>query len=169
MSDPSSETADVWIDIEAGPDDVWRALTTEDGLAPWMGEGASIELHPGGAVVLPDPVGGATRRGRVDRIDDGRRLELTWWPALRPADRSTVSITVTPNRAPDGGPASTRVRVVERLEPDRPAMAMARAEARSSAADRSPDGPRRGGTRLPIGLWSWRLAVLSVCGCPSRV
>jgi uncharacterized protein YndB with AHSA1/START domain len=161
MSDPRTETADVWIDIDAAPDDIWRALTTEGGLAAWMGEGASIEPHPGGAVILPDPVGGATRRGRVDRVEDGRRLDLTWWPALRPADRSTVSITVTPGESADGSPGPTRVRVVERSEVGRTASAMASVSAGSV--------PRRGGARLPVGLWAWRLAVLSVCGCPSRV
>lgn len=163
MTDPRSETADIWIDIDGTPDDVWRALTTEGGLAPWMGEGASIEPRPGGAVILPDPVGGATRRGRVDRVEDGQRLELTWWPALRPADRSTVSITVTPGESPDGTPGPTRVRVVERLEAGRTVMSSGTASASAGS------GSHRGGARLPVGLWAWRLAVLSVCGCPSRV
>jgi len=35
--------ADVFLDIEAEPDRVWRALTTEGGLAPWMGDGATVD------------------------------------------------------------------------------------------------------------------------------
>ena len=117
-----------------------------------MGEGASIELEPGGRVILPDPVGGATRRGRVDRVDHGCRLDLTWWPALRPAQQTTVTITVAPV---DEG---TRVRVVERA----PAPT-------GTTTDAGGEAEARGGARLPIGLWAWRLAVLSVAGCLSRV
>jgi uncharacterized protein YndB with AHSA1/START domain len=140
MDEGVEAVADVFIDIGVPPDRVWQALTTEDGLAPWMGEGASIDLRPGGVAVLPDPVGGSTRRGRVDHIDEGRRLELTWWPALRPADRTRVTITVTPTEQ------GSRVRVVERAAPRRPATA-ARA----------------------VGSWSWRLAVLALCCSASRV
>ena len=76
----------------------------------------------------------------MERIDDGQRLDFTWWPALRPADRSSVSITVAPTES------GCRVRVTER-----------RVEARASA------------NRLPVGLWAWRLAVLSLAGCLSRI
>lgn len=161
---------DLFVDLDAEPEAAWSALTTTDGLAPWMGEGSSIDVRPGGLVALPDPVGGATRRGKVDRIDDGQRLDFTWWPALRPADRTEVSITLEPIT---GG---TRVRVVER----RPVAARASGTASSIASASTPPAtsgacsdtnpPARGGTaRLPIGLWSWRLAVLAVATCLSPV
>ncbi len=158
---------DVFVDLDAEPEAAWSAITTAEGLAPWMGTGSSIDVRPGGLVALPDPVGGATRRGKVDRIDDGRRLDFTWWPALRPADRTEVSITLEPIT---GG---TRVRVVER----RPVLARTAATATAPTVA-APSGtrpgnaaaPPRGGTaRLPIGLWSWRLAVLTVATCLSPV
>ena len=105
--DDGTDRAETSLDIAASPERVWVALTTPDGLAPWMGDGAAIDLRPGGTAILPDPVGGSTRRGRVDRIDPGQRLDLTWWPALRPADRTTVSITVTPIDTGTRGPAAS--------------------------------------------------------------
>jgi uncharacterized protein YndB with AHSA1/START domain len=141
--DTAAVEADVFLDIEAEPDQVWEALTTEGGLAPWMGEGATVDPTPGGLVALPDPVGGATRRGRVERVEranDGSRLDFTWWPALRPAERTSVSITVAPTEQ------GCRVRVIER-----------------------PIAARATASRLPVGLWSWRLAVLSLSSCLSRI
>lgn len=144
--DPAPAEADVFLDIDAGADQVWEALTTDGGLAPWMGEGATVDPRPGGLVALPDPVGGVTRRGRVERIeraeraDGGSRLDFTWWPALRPAEQTSVSITVAPT---DRG---CRVRVIER-----------------------PVAARAGANRLPFGLWSWRLAVLSLASSLSRI
>ena len=160
--DDRDRAAVVDLDIDASPEAVWRALTTEQGLAPWMGEGARLVAEPGGAVVLPDPVGGETRRGRVDRIEADHRLDFTWWPALRPAERTTVTITVVPT-----GPGS-RVRVVERP----PARLVASAAAVQGGVETTaPTGPpaRKGTNRLPIGLWAWRLAVLSVATSLSRV
>ena len=138
-TDPATG-ADVHLDIDADPERVWRALTTDDGLAPWMGDGATVDPRPGGLVAMPDPVGGSTRRGRVERIEEGRRLDFTWWPALRPAERTAVSITVAPNGS------GCRVRVTER-----------------------PLAQRAGTGRLPVGLWSWRLAMLALGSCLSRV
>lgn len=132
--------ADVFLDIDADPDQIWDALTTEGGLAPWMGDGATVDPRPGGLVALPDPVGGVTRRGRVERVDDGRRLDFTWWPALRPAERTSVSVTVSPTEQ------GCRVRVIER-----------------------PAAARASTNRLPVGLWSWRLALLTLSSCVSRI
>ncbi len=157
---------DLFVETDADADRVWRALTTEHGLAPWMGEGASVEACPGGAVVLPDPVGGVTRRGRVERVDEGRRLDFTWWPALRPAERTTVSITVEPL----DGRSGSKVRVVERRPmPTTASAASTTAVAATSVAATAGPSPRAGTGRLAVGLWSWRLAVLSVGVCLSRL
>lgn len=131
---------EVFLDLDASPDRVWRALTTDGGLAPWMGEGATVDPRPGGLVALPDPAGGATRRGRVERVDEGKRLDFDWWPALRPAEQTSVSITVSPTGS------GCRVRVNERPR-----------VAKASTGHRA------------IGLWSWRLALLSFASCMSRI
>ncbi len=169
------QEADVFLDIEADPDRVWRALTTDGGLAPWMGEGATVDPRPGGLVALPDPVGGSTRRGRVERVDEGDRLDFTWWPALRPADRTSVSITVSPT---DSG---CRVRVIERQTPATTTAAAGRATASigssvSSAGGSALAAPASGSvpvarsfTRSTVAGWSWRLALLSLSSCMSRI
>lgn len=145
----SEWAGEVALDVAADIDRVWRALTSEAGLAPWMGEGATIDPRPDGLVALPDPVGGVTRRGRVEQVDEGRRLDFSWWPALRPAEQTRVSITLVPL---DEG---TRVRVVER--PSTPVGAAATST------------PAAGGSRTTIGSWSWRLALLSLTCTLSRV
>lgn len=156
--------ARVSLEIDADPERVWQALTTGDGLAVWMGSGASLEPEPGGSVVLPDPVGGETRRGRVRHVEQGQRLDFTWWPALRPARQTDVSITLTPLTTGPGG--RCRVEVVETLVPSTTAATGPTAATNAAAAE---PGTRSGANRLPIGLWSWRLAVLSVSACLSRV
>ena len=105
---------------------------------------------------VPDPVGGVTRRGRVVRVEEGHRLDFTWWPALRPAERTAVSITLAP--LDDG----TRVRVVER--PLTPVMARSATEPTSQ-----PMAGAAQGSRTIIGSWSWRLALLSLTCTLSRV
>ncbi|MCU1495731.1 MAG: ATPase, partial [Acidimicrobiaceae bacterium] len=37
------------VTLTRAPREVWRALTTADGLSAWFGERASIDLRPGGA------------------------------------------------------------------------------------------------------------------------
>ncbi len=171
MGGPDGQEADVFLDIEADPDRVWRALTTDGGLAPWMGEGATVDPRPGGLVALPDPVGGTTRRGRVERVDEGDRLDFTWWPALRPADRTSVSITVSPTET------GCRVRVVERHEAamaatGRPTASLGRPAASVASAawpNTSAPRPTASAGRSTIASWSWRLALLSLSSCMSRI
>ncbi len=159
--------ADVFLDIEADPDRVWRALTTDGGLAPWMGEGATVDPRPGGLVALPDPVGGSTRRGRVERVDEGDRLDFTWWPALRPADRTSVSITVVPTET------GCRVRVIERQTEATASIARSTASTVTSTASGRSTAPVARPTasagRSTIASWSWRLALLSLSSCMSRI
>ncbi len=138
------------IDISVDVATVWEALVTDGGLAPWMGEGSSIEPEAGGALRLPDPVGGRTRSGRVDRVDEQSRLEFTWWPDRRPVERTTVTITIAPI---DTG---TRVTVTESVPrsiagPSRPLL---------SADPRS---------QVVRGAWLWRMAMLGVATCMAAV
>lgn len=164
-TEPPAE-ARVSLDIDADPERVWQALTTGDGLSLWMGAGASLQPEPGGSVVLPDPVGGETRRGRVREVEHGQRLDFTWWPVLRPARQTEVSITVTPLTT-DAGDLGCRVEVVETLAA--PSQTTLSGPVASASVAGPSSGGRSGAHRLPIGLWSWRLAVLSVSACLSRV
>jgi uncharacterized protein YndB with AHSA1/START domain len=56
--------------------DVWASLAEPD----WLGEGASIELHPSGAVRAGE------RSGFVEEVEEPRRL-VFWWS--RPDDDAT--------------------------------------------------------------------------------
>ncbi len=134
------------VDVTATVDRVWRALTTSAGLEPWLGAGASIDPVPNGELTAPDPVGGRHRHGRIERIDDRRLIELTWWPAEEPTSRSRVSITVTPIET------GTRVDVVERPLPTSGRLGAGTGVASALAGVR---------TSL-VGAWSWRLALLTV-------
>jgi uncharacterized protein YndB with AHSA1/START domain len=108
---PESVTREV--DIDAGAEDVWSAVTDPDLRAAWLDDDDASE-----------------RSVRVDEVDAGRRLVWTWW---RPDDEpgaSTVEIALRPL---DGG--GTRVVVTETLALPMPvAKARARASATASAA-----------------------------------
>ncbi len=183
ISEHLAPAATATVVLDAAPVAVWRALTTQDGLAPWMGAGASVEAEPGGMVVLPDPVGGVTRRGRVERVDSQRLLEFAWWPALKPAERTTVSISL----APEG--AGTRLSVTEWSPPRAVLLAQAAPTTAGGsdpfygpASTRPPGGqrPSQMGHRAMgcqvtdlvtsmLGAWTWRLAVLSLSCSLARV
>jgi len=66
------------IQLDAAPDEVWRALTDPEQLAGWLGTGAEIEERPGGALAIDTEDG--PREGWVEEIEQGRRLSL-WWSA----------------------------------------------------------------------------------------
>lgn len=140
----------VHLDIAADPARVWVWLTTGDGLAAWMGDGAALDPRPGGQLSFPDPVGGRPRHGRVTAIVDQERLDYTWWPADRPTQRSAVFVTLEPIET------GTRVHVTETVVSAPPvgfATGSAPAGRRSSVA---------GGSRSLIGAWSWRLALVTM-------
>lgn len=94
--------------IEAAPEDIWEALTSDEGLDDWLGEGTEVDPVPGGEIVTPDVVSDRPRRGHVDEVDPERRFAFTWWPEDDQDDRSHVTITLEPTRS------GTLVRVVER-------------------------------------------------------
>lgn len=65
------------VDIEATPADIWRMLTTAEGLASWFGTRASIDLRLDGAV----EVGWGddeTITSRISALDPHRRLRLAY-------------------------------------------------------------------------------------------
>ena len=101
--------ASVSIDIESSPADVWHALTTNEGLGDWMGDGASVGSTPGDTIFVPDVVTGVPREGTISTYDESRHLEYTWWPEGDNSERSNVSITLEPCEV------GTRVTVIETM------------------------------------------------------
>ncbi len=83
------------ITLPATAEEVWRSLEEP----AWLGEAASIELHPDGEVRAGD------RSGFVEEVDEERRL-VFWWAA--PGEDST---RVELDLEEEGG--LTQVRVVE--------------------------------------------------------
>lgn len=134
MNQNQSQVAHTEIELPATRDEVWDALTSDSGLAPWMGEGAAVDARPGGAISVPDVATGRPREGQIESLDRGRRLGFVWWPEDDPAERSHVSISLEPTQI------GTRVVVIETLS--------------ASAAF--------GGEATAQAAWSWRQAMCAV-------
>jgi len=105
------------VDLEAGVDDVWRAVADPAERAAWL-----------------DDADAATRRVRIDEVSDSgaggvRRLVWTWWRPGDEGDASTVAVVVAPR---SGG--GTRVVVTESLPAAAPLRARAGAGAGRPAA-----------------------------------
>jgi len=90
----------------------WAALTQPAEIAKWFGDGAEIDLRPGGDLVFT--FGGGERcRGIVEAVEPMRRFAYWWQPGISsgepvPADnRTLVDFTLEPV---EGG---TRLRLVE--------------------------------------------------------
>jgi uncharacterized protein YndB with AHSA1/START domain len=65
------------VTIRAPRELVWRFWTDPERLVRWMGETASIDLRPGGAVRI-EYGNGAVMLGTVVEADPPRRLVFTW-------------------------------------------------------------------------------------------
>lgn len=104
MADELTVTREVVLD--ATPHDLWAVLTDPDDLAAWLGDEVRLDPVPGGMARVVDG-DGTVRIGRVDRVEVGRRLQLTWWPAGDETSASTVSFTLAEEEA------GTRLTVVE--------------------------------------------------------
>lgn len=141
---PPEAVATVDLEIPAEIEDVWSALTTDEGLADWMGANATIERQANGMVHFPDPVTGRPRSGIVEHIETDREIAFTWWPEDDPSDVTDVFITLEP--AGD----NTLIRVVETPAALTSTVASSIAPVSSLPA-------------LVIADWTWRLALLSVC------
>jgi uncharacterized protein YndB with AHSA1/START domain len=128
------------IDLDVGPDDLWRAITDPDELAAWFAPEVELDVVPGGHGRFVDD-DGVARSAVIDDVEPGRRLVLRWWPdAEGPAQASVVTLLVAPRT---GG---ARLVVTEQL-----AVPVGRmgAEAELSAVA---DAARS--------AWMWRLDLL---------
>jgi uncharacterized protein YndB with AHSA1/START domain len=76
--DPGDTAVRREIELEAAPTDVWNALTRPELLEQWFEAEVELDPRPGGSgrFIGAD---GEHRVARVDDVDEGRRLALTWW------------------------------------------------------------------------------------------
>jgi len=69
------------IHIAASPREVWKALTTKEGLMGWLADDARIEARKGGRIVLvgeDDEGNPIEERGLIHRWRPTSHLEITW-------------------------------------------------------------------------------------------
>lgn len=85
------------IEIDAGPDEVFDFLVTEEGMTAWMGEHVELDPHDGGAFAVD--IAGYAVRGQYLEVDRPHRVVFSWGmtgnPALPPG-ASKVAFTLTP-------------------------------------------------------------------------
>jgi uncharacterized protein YndB with AHSA1/START domain len=91
--------------VPTSPERVWRALTDPAELEEWFANEVELDLERGEGAFRWE--NGEARRARVDGIDPGRRLELTWWDDAAPDEASTVRFTI------EEADAGTRLVVTE--------------------------------------------------------
>jgi uncharacterized protein YndB with AHSA1/START domain len=98
------------IDIDAPPEVVWGIVTEARHLAGWFSDEASIDLRPGGAMLLTWHDHGAYR-ARIEAVEPPHTFSFRW---VRRAGQEPVHggstlvvMTLTPTEA------GTRLRVVE--------------------------------------------------------
>src|SRR5215203_6892514 len=97
------------VELAHPPAKVWAALTTAEGLGTWFGNGATVDLRPGGAASLTW-TDGPTVDLRVERVEEPAVFGFTWPVHGLPDDdprRTYVEFTLTPVGA------GTRLTVVE--------------------------------------------------------
>lgn len=116
LTEPEPAVADddvvVSIDVDATPERLWEAITSDEGLASWLGRGARIDPRPDGDIEGPDIATGRPRRGTVDSVLPGQRLAFRWWPVDEPELVTSVTLVVEP------GLERTRLTVTERVSTD---------------------------------------------------
>jgi uncharacterized protein YndB with AHSA1/START domain len=93
------------VDVDASPDEVWQALTTDAGRERWLEDDPEREIH-------------------VETADEPSRLVWWWWTGDEPATRVEFLVVAAP--------AGTRVVVTETV-PHIPIAALARAFALARA------------------------------------
>lgn len=142
------EEALIELDLDADLDAVWNAITTDQGLAEWIGEGSTIGSSPGDELRFRDSVSGENKRGFLDEVTPHRRLGYTWWPEADPQRSTRVAISLEPSHL------GTRVTVVE----SRPRMLTPP----TATASASSVGSALAGTQLMMADWMWRQAMLAV-------
>ncbi|MFQ5718792.1 MAG: SRPBCC domain-containing protein [Acidobacteriota bacterium] len=100
--DGSRRTIEVKLDIEATPEQVWKALTDAEELARWFPLEAGVEPGAGGKIVLS---WGENMEGicRIRRWEPERHLQTTW---MEPTERAAAAA----RDAPEGSWIETAAR-----------------------------------------------------------
>jgi uncharacterized protein YndB with AHSA1/START domain len=93
--------------LDADRETVWRAISSDDGLAGWLAESATIDIRPGGRGVVRF-AGGHERHVRVADVEDGCAITFDWSPAALPDAETRVEL-----RLEDAADGSTRIIVSE--------------------------------------------------------
>ena len=65
------------VSLPVDPGTVWERLIDQNFVGDWMGGDVSIEVRPGGAIIM-DPDEGAPVWGTVEDVVPGRRLQWSW-------------------------------------------------------------------------------------------
>ena len=92
------------VELEAGTEEVWHALTDCEQLEGWLGDEVEIDLQPGGCGHVVDDEG-VHREVLVTAVEPEHRLAWHWW--AEGGELSSVEITLVPLTT------GTRVDVVE--------------------------------------------------------
>ena len=106
MNDDVTVTRELDLDINA--DELWHLVGDGDRWADWLVEDSEVEVVDGGRGTVVDD-DGTTRVVRVERVDPGRGVRFTWWPADGPDLCSTVELIVLPRHE------GSRLRITEVL------------------------------------------------------
>jgi uncharacterized protein YndB with AHSA1/START domain len=97
------------VELKHPPAKVWAALTTAEGLGTWFGNGATVDLRPGGLAQLTWDSGDKASL-RIERVEEPEIFGFTWGIYGLPADdprRTYVEFTLEPVGA------GTRLTMVE--------------------------------------------------------
>jgi uncharacterized protein YndB with AHSA1/START domain len=120
--------------LAADRETVWRAISSDDGLAGWLAETATVDLRPGGEGVVGF-AGGHRRTLRVDRVESGETIAFRWSPDALPDAETCVEL-----RLEDAEDGSTRITVVE--------SGFAEVAARAG--------------RMAVSAWAWEAALAAL-------
>jgi uncharacterized protein YndB with AHSA1/START domain len=128
--------------LDADRETVWRAISSEDGLAGWLAESATLDARPGGRGVVRF-AGGHERLLRVAGLEHGTSISFDWSPASMPEDETRVEL-----RLEDAEDGSTRITVSETGFP-------------------TADG--RGPGRLAAAGWAWEAVLMALAALVALV
>jgi uncharacterized protein YndB with AHSA1/START domain len=121
--------------LDADRETVWNAISSDEGLAGWLAESATVDLRPGGEGVVRF-AGGLERHLRVDGVEHGNAIAFRWAPAAMPEAETSVEL-----RLEDAGDGTTRITVSETGFP-------------------TADG--RGAGRLAAAAWAWEAVLVTL-------
>jgi uncharacterized protein YndB with AHSA1/START domain len=102
MSEGEEATSEILVPAPAA--ETWDAITDPERLSEWLGDGAELDLQPGGELEIE--VDDERRTGFIEEVEPERRL-VFWWRREADEDSSRVEIELEPERE------GTRVRVIE--------------------------------------------------------